>query len=282
MYHDSSSAPNRRECLAIFGGALGASVLSIRAARAAESPLPFATLDHVSLTVSDPQKSATFYARVFGGAVYQNNQEGLRFLRLGSCYMSIRPAAAGEAYRVDHVCPGVEGYRADQAQRTLEGRGVGVQKTGQGLFITDPDGIRIQLAAANSWSSSMRVASPESGATAAVFQPTGYDHLLLDVTDPSKSAVFYEKIFGPVTQRNNNRTWFQSGKSRIGLFPADGKHHPGVDHFCVSAEKFDYDAAMKKLGEAGAHLEAPEVAGAPEFRDPDGILVQVMGPRKQS
>jgi hypothetical protein len=42
---------------------------------------------------------------------------------------------------------------------------------------------------------------------------------------------------------------------------------------------FTYEAVLKKLEQAGAKLEAPEVAGAPEFRDPDGILVQVMGAR---
>jgi hypothetical protein len=41
-----------------------------------------------------------------------------------------------------------------------------------------------------------------------IFHTTGLDHILLDVTDPEKSAGFYQEIFGPVTQRNNNRTWF--------------------------------------------------------------------------
>jgi hypothetical protein len=52
-----------------------------------------------------------------------------------------------------------------------------------------------------------------------------------------------------------------------------------VNHFCVSATTFEYDAVIKKLEHAGAKPGEPEVAGAPEFRDPDGILVQVMGPR---
>jgi hypothetical protein len=29
----------------------------------------------------------------------------------------------------------------------------------------------------------------------------------------------------------------------------------------------------------GVKLESPEVAGAAEFRDPDELLIQVMGPR---
>jgi hypothetical protein len=45
----------------------------------------------------------------------------------------------------------------------------------------------------------------------------------------------------------------------------------------VLAAAFDYDAVVKKLAEAGARVEKPEIAGAPEFRDSDGYLVQVMG-----
>jgi catechol 2,3-dioxygenase-like lactoylglutathione lyase family enzyme len=52
-----------------------------------------------------------------------------------------------------------------------------------------------------------------------------------------------------------------------------------VNHYCVSAAPFNYDAVMKKLEQAGARLEEPEVKGAPEFRDPDGYLLQVMAPR---
>jgi catechol 2,3-dioxygenase-like lactoylglutathione lyase family enzyme len=66
--------------------------------------------------------------------------------------------------------------------------------------------------------------------------------------------------------------------SRISAGPPSGQR-AGVNHFCVSAVAFDYDAVIKKLEQAGAKLETPEVARAPEFRDPDGYLIQVMSPR---
>jgi hypothetical protein len=50
----------------------------------------------------------------------------------------------------------------------------------------------------------------------------------------------------------------------------------GVNHFCLSAPAFEYSALTRKLAEAGAQIGKPEVEGAPEFRDPDGILVQIM------
>ena len=163
----------------------------------------------------------------------------------------------------------------------LASHGVASRESTVGLFAGDPDGIQIQLFTIDSWNELATTAAPESiPPVTSIFRPSGLDHLLLRVTDPEKSAVFYTKIFGPVTQRANNRTWFQCGKSRIGLIAADNDHPTGVDHFCVAADKFDYDAVAKKLEEAGAKVQPPEVAGAPEFRDPENILVQVMAPRQ--
>jgi catechol 2,3-dioxygenase-like lactoylglutathione lyase family enzyme len=279
MPNDRSNQFRRREMLAL----LGAGAFLRHPASATDAGLHFASVDHVGITVSDPQKSAAFYTRLFGDAVYKNNKTTQRYLKLGPSYISIRQAGQeSPGFRVDHICPGIPAFDSAAVQRTLQSQGIGVREVaGFGLVANDPDGIAFQLWLDNSWSRSVKTATPESYQASGepIFSPTGLDHILLDVSDVEKSAGFYEKIFGPVPRRNNNRTWFQAGKSQIGLLAlADGRR-PGVNHFCVSAATFEYDAAMKKLAQAGANLEAPEVAGAPEFRDPDGILVQVMGPR---
>jgi catechol 2,3-dioxygenase-like lactoylglutathione lyase family enzyme len=139
----------------------------------------------------------------------------------------------------------------------------------------------VQLGSENSWEQLLKgTASPDAVTIGEpIFRATGIDHILLNVSDPEKSAAFFEKIFGPVAQRNNNRTWFQVGKSRVGLLQTPSGQRAGVNHYCVSAEPFDYQIAAKNLAEAGAKVESPEVQGAPEFRDPDGYLVQVMAPR---
>ena len=69
--------------------------------------------------------------------------------------------------------------------------------------------------------------------------------------------------------------WFQAGRSRIGLLTTPAGQQPGVNHFCVSAELFNYENAVARLTALGAKVEAPELAGAPSFRDPDGMLLQV-------
>ncbi|HUA18184.1 MAG TPA: VOC family protein [Bryobacteraceae bacterium] len=270
---------SRREILAM----LGAGALIPRVARSAEAGLQFVAVDHLGITVSDPGQSAAFYARIFGGAVYKNNKTTQRYVKLGPAYISIRPAGRqSKGYGVDHICPGVAAFDLSTVQATLKSLGVRAREVaGFGMFAEDPDGTEFQLWTADSWSESVKTASPESYPDAGepIFTPTGIDHILLNVTDLGGSVAFYEKLFGPVTRRGNNRTWFQAGKSQIGLLPVAGGRKPGVNHFCVAAASFEYQAAVKRLAGAGAKVESTEVSGAPEFRDPDGILVQVMAPR---
>jgi catechol 2,3-dioxygenase-like lactoylglutathione lyase family enzyme len=272
-----SGALDRREALAVLG--VGAFVG--RAAAAGFSP-DFATIDHIESNVSDVEKSTAFYARIFGNTVLKNNRTTRRYLKLGSCFIAMD---RGQEIKVDHFCAGISSslYQIETVHNYLNGEHIPYKDypSGRDLYVTDPDGTRVQLGAADSWNQLlMGTASPEQvTATEPIFRPTGIDHILLNVSDPEKSSAFFEKIFGPVAQRNNNRTWFQVGKSRVGLLATPNGQRPGVNHYCVAAEAFDYESATKKLAQAGAKVESAEVAGAPEFRDPDGYLVQVMVPR---
>jgi catechol 2,3-dioxygenase-like lactoylglutathione lyase family enzyme len=270
---------NRRDAMRVFGtGFLAART----AAAASDAPLRFTALDHIEISEPDSAKSAAFYARAFGGPVWKNNKTSRRYVKLGSSYIAIEQGR--EPFGVDHFSAGIEGYRIADIHSFLEQRGIAYRDypSGKDLNVTDPDGVHVQLSEDNSWRQlATNTASPETGTFSSepVFQPTGLDHILLNVSDPEKSAAFYEKIFGPVTQRNNNRIWFQAGRSRIGLLQTPSGQKPGVNHFCVGAASFDYDAAVKKLEAIEARVEKPEASDAPEFRDTDGLLIQVMKPR---
>ncbi len=277
MSRDASRLVNRRAALGILGAGAWAAE---RALAAPADELHFSALDHVQLVAPECAKSAAFYARLFGGSVWKNNKAARRYVKLGTGYLGIDEGPA----RVDHVSAGIQGFQVANVHSYLEQRGIAYRDfpSGRDISVADPDGIRLELSAENSWSQlESGTASPEPARANGepIFRVTGLDHILLNVSDPEKSAVFYAKIYGPVSQRNNNRIWFQIGTSRIGLLQTPAGQKPGVNHYCVAAAAFDYDAAAKKLEQAGIKLEPPEVAGAPEFHDPDGFLVQVMGPR---
>ncbi len=263
----------RREAI----GIVSAGLISACAA-SADDGLKFVALDHIEINVPDAAKSAAFYARVFGGPIWKNNKTPRRYVKFGPRYIAIEQGRQPDG--VDHFSAGIQGFQIEAIHSFLMQRGIAYKDypSGKDLNVTDPDGIHLQLSADYTW-------GPMEGATASpepveipsqpIFQPTGLDHILLNVSDPEKSAAFYEKIFGPVSQRSNNRIWFQVGRSRVGLVKVPSGQKPGINHFCVAANSFEYAAVTKKLGAAGAHLETPEGPDTPEFRDLDGLLVQV-------
>ena len=277
MLREEFRSFGRREALSLLG--LGP-LIARDASAAVESPLRFGGLDHVEFTVADVDKSIAFYARIFGNTVLKNNKTTRRYLQIGPGYLAMEKAPET---RIDHFCAGIEDFQIGGLHGYLEQRGIPYRDypSGRDLYITDPDGARLQLGTYSSWSSLLSgTSSPETIAGAEpIFRPTGFDHILVNVSDVARSVAFYEKIFGPVVRRNNNRTWFPAGKTQIGLLETPAGQRTGVNHYCVSAAPFDFAEAVRKLEQAGARLVDPEVKGAPEFRDTDGYLIQVMGPR---
>jgi catechol 2,3-dioxygenase-like lactoylglutathione lyase family enzyme len=259
---------------------LGLAGCAARAIPAANEAPRFTAIDHVEFNVSDAEKAVAFYARIFGNTVLKNNRTTRRYLKLGPAFIAMD---RGQEIHVDHFCAGIPDFHISELHRYLDETGLAYKDypSGRDLYITDRDGTRVQLGSENSWEQLLKgTASPEAVAVSEpIFRAAGIDHILLNVSDPEKSATFFQKIFGPVTQRNNNRTWFQVGESRVGLLETPSGQRAGVNHYCVAAEPFDYESAAKKLAEAGGKVESPEVKDALEFRDPDGYLVQVMKPR---
>jgi catechol 2,3-dioxygenase-like lactoylglutathione lyase family enzyme len=270
MPHDSRSITRRTAF-----GLLGASLGTAHNAAAQADAMRFASVDHLEFFVSDVQKSAAFYAKIFGNNVLKNNRTTRRYVKLGSAYMAIDQ---GPQIRVDHICAGVPGFQVASAHKYLEQRGIEYRDypSGRDLSVGDPDGNRLQLAASGGWSS-LPASTPEAGLAPGepIFQPVGIDHLLINVSEPEKAAAFYERILGPVSQRAADRIWFQVGTTRFGLTKTPGGQKAGLNHFCVMAGAFDYETSLKKLAAAGAKLETTQGAGEPAFRDPDGYRVQV-------
>ncbi len=290
---DESSGIGRREALGtlafrLMAGRLGAGALAsgtwgASGLFAAQAEPRFGGLDRVEFLVSDLPRSVAFYTQVFGNALYKNNKVEKRYVRLGTTYLGIDK---GPAARVDHFAAGIEDFQMPKLHSFLDQQGIAYKDypSGRDLYFLDSDGIRTQLGTINSWSTMGNTASPEAAPASAIgaepiFKATGLEHVLLNVSDPEKAALFYGKVFGPVTRRSNNRIWFQVGKSRLGLLKTPEGQSAGINHYCVSAEAFDYAAVTGKLEQAGAKVERPEIAGSPEFRDPDGLLIQVSSPK---
>src|ERR1051325_3152041 len=147
----------RRELL----GVLSVGAVALRSARAADSALRFTALDHVEFLVSDVEKSAAFYARVFGNTVLKNNKTTRRYVKIGASYLAMDK---GQVH-VDHFCSGISGFNVAAMHAYLEAKGLPYRDfpSGKDLAVADPDGTRLQLATDNGWAQLLTgTASPDT------------------------------------------------------------------------------------------------------------------------
>jgi catechol 2,3-dioxygenase-like lactoylglutathione lyase family enzyme len=105
-------------------------------------------LNHATLFVEDAERSAAFYQELFGMPVLTRQGSGIN-LSAGAGFLGIYPARPGAGGRIDHVCLGVEDFDAKAVQAALERRGVAasirMRDDTEELYLTDPDGIRVQV-----------------------------------------------------------------------------------------------------------------------------------------
>jgi len=221
----------------------------LRAATTNPVPFPYTGLDHIEFTVSDVLRSRDFYGRVFGYDVMKNTRTQRRYVKVGESYLAFEP---NTNVKVDHVSAGIAGFDVNKLHEFLNSRSIPYKDfpSGRDLNVSDGDGLRLQLSADNGW-------SQLTGATAAMEAFSGplapikaesIAHVLLEVTDMGKAESFYRQILGPPADQDQAFTWFDVGRSRLGLRKAKDK--PGIEHFCIRG-KAARDA-RKRIEEAGA------------------------------
>jgi catechol 2,3-dioxygenase-like lactoylglutathione lyase family enzyme len=116
------------------------------AVSAADTAFKAATINHVSIQVSDIQRSAEFYMRAFGLPKRKaGNPDAVR-LGVGPSHLTLRQEKPSG--NVDHFCLGIDKFNHDLVVRDLKARGVTPEpdeKGPQGFHVKDPDGFRVQL-----------------------------------------------------------------------------------------------------------------------------------------
>ena len=131
------------------------------AAPALAQPLPAMKptgIDHVSILVTDLQRSADFYNRLFG-LVPVSEDKPNKILRLGPkgapgpvgptvppgrVIVSLRQEPP--AGKVDHWAFKIEGFNADTAKQTLKRHGFTPDRNVEyGFYVKDPDGVVVQM-----------------------------------------------------------------------------------------------------------------------------------------
>ena len=107
------------------------------------------SVNHISLQVSNLQRSTDFYQRVFGCPV--NKRDGNNQLVFGKNFLVLREGKP--AAKVDHFAIGVDNFNKDSVTADLKARGatpIDQQGGGFGFHVLDPDGFPVQISANNS------------------------------------------------------------------------------------------------------------------------------------
>jgi len=106
------------------------------------------SINHVSLQVSNLQRSTDFYQRVLGCTV--NKRDGNNQLMFGKNFLVLREGKP--AAKVDHFAIGVDNFNKESVTADLKTRGatpIDQQGGGFGFHVLDPDGFPVQISANN-------------------------------------------------------------------------------------------------------------------------------------
>jgi catechol 2,3-dioxygenase-like lactoylglutathione lyase family enzyme len=99
-------------------------------------------VNHISLQVRDVDRSAEFYARVFGGTVQKTDKDAR--ITLGRSRVILKRDTA--APKVDHFAIGVDKFNLDVVTADLKARGaVPLNNEAVGFHVLDPDGYPVQV-----------------------------------------------------------------------------------------------------------------------------------------
>jgi catechol 2,3-dioxygenase-like lactoylglutathione lyase family enzyme len=235
----------------------------------------------VGFTVPEPQKSAAFYGRIFDPQIFQEMSPPLRYYcRLGIGYVAFGPNATATApARIDHFCATVEDYRLEEMRAELKTHGLALPGSTGFNAVTDPDGIRMQFMATPAGLLQTIIPSTRVTQDDAICEAVGLDHVVLQVPDLEKSAVYYRKFFGKETSRERapERIWFTAARTRLGLEKMTEGQTPHIDRFGIRVAAFDRRAVTRKLEAIGVKMLPSTGGNALRFGDANGIAVELRG-----
>ena len=123
----------------------GLALLAAGAGAASAANFQGNAINHVSLQVSDLNKSSDFYRKVLGVTV--NVREGSNQAMFGKDFLVLRKGSP--AGKIDHIAIGINNFDKNSVTADLKSRGVTPKEdtgsSGVGFHILDPDGFPLQL-----------------------------------------------------------------------------------------------------------------------------------------
>lgn len=268
-----------------FLRSLPALLMAPRIGQSGEAPIQIGALNHVTLTVSDPQRSLEFYQGLFGMPV-QARQAATTLLRIGGGpqFLALSRAGANATPRISHFCMTVQNFNVDRIVKALANRGIAKSDAGgpmkvrvrmrgpeaggardgtPELYLGDPDGIVVQLQDATYCGGAgalgnicSAVESPLRKGRVAL---RDLSHVTVFVSDAQRSNTFYQELFGLSVQayQGPSAPLLAVGPGVQFVMLAGGGAARGganatpraasINHFCMNMEGFKPDEVLDTL-----------------------------------
>ena len=140
---------SRRDLVQGLTMLFAAASVPMRSATAADTPaaasLTPTGIDHVSVLVSDVERSAKFYQGLFGLSVLSTDKEH-GIVRMGRKRVIVSIRKEKPYGTVDHFGVGVENFNKAAVTQLLQQRGLSPSENWQyGFYVKDPDGMNVQI-----------------------------------------------------------------------------------------------------------------------------------------
>lgn len=310
---------SRREFGLLVGAAAMTAPTRLRAqaapaARPAHPIIKAHTFNHLAMAVTDVQRTADWYQKVFGMPVrFGQDASGSRIATLriadGPEFLELLPVSGGAKPGFAHLGFGVQNFNragADQAlaARNLKGEWRTRKASGgdvEELIVRDPDDLQIQIQDtrytagggplgdqwAQSWTTPPQGSAPSlpvrciNHATFGSASKERVEQFYMDLFDLRLLSWDYRpgdpsKILGFLN--DSPRSFIAPGQGRI-----------GISHYCLGVDAFDRAKVVKMLTDLGVPVRPAGAdrkaccgaglvysAGETAFlADPDGISVQI-------
>jgi catechol 2,3-dioxygenase-like lactoylglutathione lyase family enzyme len=263
-------------------------------------PIRLRTFSHVTLAVSDLQRSIDFYQRLFGLPVQVRQQKTSASLRIGTgphhLSLSTSTSSGRTVPGVDHMCIGIDGFDLDRllahlathgvarsetrgpmkVQVRMRGTDAGGDKSGTPeVYIGDPDGIILQVQDASYCGGAgplgNRCGPVEPSAHRGLMAPRFYSHCTVFSTDAPRSNRFYQDVFGMGVRSYQGPTSptlaVGPGVEFLMLTGGGGNTRTAsIHHFCLAVDDFDVKRIQGLLEQAGIRPREGQSGAVPPMR----------------
>jgi catechol 2,3-dioxygenase-like lactoylglutathione lyase family enzyme len=300
----------RRVPLPLGGVLLALSAMPHVGRAQSQAPVaPIQSINHLQIRVTDLRRSQEFYTKLLGATVIDTSPNGWTlmltdtgtWLSLGK----VQPGSNAKPATLDHLGIGIDlpnkpdGLRHALNEAFPSGKVRSPGKPGdltydRSIYVEDPDGVSLQLISKTDDGHLPRPdatpAVPRTR-TPGVVRVRSINHMMITVTDVTKSQSFYAKLFG-ATIRDKSANGkavtltLPRANSWLSLTTVDDKDKAGkLDHLGIGIDWVPNAEAIRsalKKAFPNANVTSPGTPTSPTYNrsiyidDPDGLRLQLI------